>query len=412
MRRLRYLLSRFFFIAMGLSVTKWRKEVEALWALPETERLKKVENQLKVNRPLNACGDEVTSLTQLYESPPLSKKALREQRDSKGRSTRHWSFNRHTAGTTGEPTHITVNRIELGRMLGIRDYCFRHYGVKLGEREARLWGRPESGLTSRLKSAVMNRRIFHPVGSHAREEIVSMMEWQPDYIYGYSSLLLEAAKTLADTNFDFLPPKCVVCTAETILPAQKSYISRAFKAPVAEEYGSTEFDVIAFECADGHRHLVNPWLILDEHEGLVSDVSRATQHIIRYQLGDSFSIDKVSCRKIGSIDFIEQLHGRTSDRFFYITEREKIHATVFSKIIDGYTKKSNEAFIFSLVQSKYSELDVFISGVRESDVSDLEVYIEREINRIEGVRVDINVSLFSELKANKKRNYFTQNIIV
>ena len=55
---------------------------------------------------------------------------------------------------------------------------------------------------------------------------------------------------------------------------------------------------------------------------------------------------------------------------------------------------------------------MFISGVRESDVSDLEVYIEREINRIEGVRVDINVSLFSELKANKKRNYFTQNIIV
>tara|TARA_R110000850_G_scaffold8233_3_gene30662 strand:- start:7418 stop:8623 length:1206 start_codon:yes stop_codon:yes gene_type:complete len=397
---------------MGLSVTKWRKEVEALWALPETERLKKIENQLNFNRPLNASGEEVTSLKQLYESAPLLKKALREHPQKIKYPTTCWRFNRHTSGTTGEPTHITLSREELGKMLGVRDYCFRHHGLKLGQREARLWSRSECDVKSRVKNFLMNRRGFHPVGIEARRELLELLHWRPDYIYGYASLLLEAAKILDKLNVQFKPPKCVVCTAESILPSQKVYISNKFKAPVVEEYGSTEFDVIAFECLGGHRHLVNPWVVVEEGENgcLVSDVSRKTQGLIRYNLGDMIKMSETEFRTLGNSIYIEELQGRTINRFFYISESEVFHASVFSGIFDRYFRESNEIFSFFLEQNRYSVLQVFIDVIPRKSESNLREFIEQEIRRKTGASVWVEVFTISDTEKRSKRNYFQQNI--
>ncbi|WP_141103813.1 CoF synthetase [Marinobacter sp. es.048] len=297
-------------------------------------------------------------------------------------------------------------------MLAVRDYCFRHYGLKLGQREARLWGRPEAGIKSRLKNFVMNRRVFHPVGAQAKDEVADLLSWKPDYLYGYASLLLEAAQILDGMEIEFDPPRCVVCTAESILPAQKAYISRAFKAPVAEEYGSTEFDVIAFECTTGHRHLVNPWLIVEEGEdnGLISDVSRTSQSLIRYQLGDLFAIKGLGCGALGAVESIEQLQGRTLDRFFYLSEGNKIHASAFSKLFDQYLTETKDLFLFSLRQDAYSELKVFIDSAPKNGTTDLKEFLEREISGFAGVRIGVEVSVVANRDRSEKRNYFVQNM--
>lgn len=412
-RPVRFLLTRLLFLAMGLPVRRYRKEVEDLWSLSEEARSRKLDQVLARNRPLNAVGVAVTGLEVLRSSPPLSKKQLRTQsrEQEKGRVSR---FGRHTAGTTGEPTQVSLSRAELARMLGVRDYCFRHYGLKLGQREARLWGRPETGIKSRLKNFVMNRRVFHPVGPNARDVVADLLKWQPDYLYGYASLLLEAARILESTDLKFKPPKCVVCTAESILPAQKAYISQVFKAPVAEEYGSTEFDVIAFECRDGHRHLVNPWLIVEQGEdnGVISDVSRTTQNLIRYQLGDLFTINDSACRTLGGVEFIEQLQGRTLDRFFYLSESNKVHASVFSQIFDRYLTETNDVFSFSLRQNAYAELEVFIDSTPKNGANNLEEFLEQEISSVAGARVAVEVSVVANRDSSEKRNYFVQNMKV
>lgn len=410
-RKFRYLLTRLFFLCMGLCVSKYRKQVEALWALPEAELNNELERLLRKNRPLNAAGEEVTSLEKLFCSPPLSKQALREQ-DSQKPGQKAGKFGRHTAGTTGEPTNVSLSRNELGRMLGVRDYCFRHYGVKLGQREARLWGRPESGFKYWIKNFVMNRRVFHPVGPESRSTVVDMLRWRPDYLYGYTSLLLEAARILEDVELEFDPPKSVVCTAETILPSQKAYISKAFRAPVAEEYGSTEFDVIAFECTEGHRHLVNPWLVVEEDKanGLISDTSRSSQNLIRYQLGDLFTVKDSACKTLGNVAYIEQLQGRTLDRFFYLNNSDKLHASVFSNIFDQYLTETDDIFSFSLKQNAYAKLEVFIDRVPERGLSNLKGFLEQEISNVAGAGVTVEVAVLENRDVSKKRNYFVQNI--
>lgn len=411
-RSARCLLTRLLFLVMGMPITRYRKEVERLWSLSEAGRAEELEQLLARNRPLNSAGVVVSGLEALKSSPPLSKKQVRTQKQNGRKRNGISRFGRHTAGTTGEPTEISLTREELARMLGVRDYCFRHYGVKLGHREARLWGRPESGMKSKIKNFVMNRRVFHPVGQQARNEISALLAWQPDYLYGYASLLLEAAKLLEDMELEFKPPKLVVCTAESILYAQKDYISQVFQAPVAEEYGSTEFDVIAFECTDGHRHLVNPWLVIEGYEDcLITDVSRRTQNLIRYQLGDSLSICSSSCKRLGDDQMIEGIEGRTLDRFFYITDHEKIHATVFPVIFEKYFSERNEIFRFTIVQVGLSEINVFVDGLHKEKLDDLKQFIEREIYRKVKSHINVKIILGSFEADNKKRNYFVQNMI-
>jgi phenylacetate-CoA ligase len=380
----------------------------------EEDRLRELDGILTQNRPLNSKGEQVTGLDDLNSSPTLTKKQLRAQTlKDMGRSGVA-NFGRHTAGTTGEPTYVFLNRQELARMLGVRDYCFRHYGLRLGQREARLWGRPESGFKTRVRNFAMNRRVFYTADSQAKTEVADLVKWQPDYLYGYSSLLLEAAKILDNMKLSFKPPKCVVCTAESIRPAQKAFISRVFRAPVAEEYGSTEFDVIAFECRQGHRHLVSPWLMFekDQESELISDVSRVSQNIIRYGLGDSFLIKGSHCRILGDLRFIEELKGRTIDSLFFINNSERIHEIVFSRLFDRYFYEYNDVFSFQMEQSEFSALEVLIDKPPVVGLNHLRSFLAREIVKEVGTKVEITVRVGDLSKTGEKRNYFIQKMKV
>ncbi|KPQ01351.1 MAG: phenylacetate-CoA ligase [Marinobacter sp. HL-58] len=405
------MLTRMAFICMGLRVSKYRKEVEALWAMPENDRNNELDRLLRKNRPLNAAAEEVTSLEKLFSSPPLSKRALREQ-DSQGRGKKAGRFGRHTAGTTGEPNHVSLCRSELGRMLGVRDYCFRHYGLKLGQREARLWGRPEAGMKSWVKNFILNRHVFHPVGPDANNEMAGLLDWKPDYLYGYASLLLDAAQILETMDIEFVPPKCVICTAESILPAQKAYIARVFKAPVAEEYGATEFDVIAFECTEGHRHLVNPWVLVEnsgDNGCLVTDVSRTSQSLVRYELGDSIELELSECIRLGAPEVISHLEGRSINRFAYLSRNEKFHALEFARAVDRYQSQSGEVFGFTVHQYRYGCFVLETSSDPKKGIQDLSDFIVEYLDGVVGVRVEItpeNEKIVAEPTA--KKGYFIQ----
>lgn len=388
----RFLLTRFLFLALGLPIVRYRKEVENLWQLSEEGRAEKLDQLLARHRPKNAAGEEVTGLGAIKVSPPLSKKQLRAQPGSEEVKSGKSRFGRHTAGTTGEPTQVLLTREELARMLGVREYCFGHYGLKLGQREARLWGRPETGVKSWLKNFAMNRRVFHPVGPGAKDEVEGLLKWKPDYLYGYASLLLEAAQILTNMDLEFDPPRCVVCTAESILPAQKAYISRAFRAPVAEEYGSTEFDVIAFECREGHRHLVNPWVLVENSESngcLVTDVSRTSQSLVRYELGDYATLEKSGCALLGATEVIHQLEGRSINRFAYLSRNEKFHALEFARAVDRYQSMSGEVFEFTVYQYQYGTFVLETSTDPAKGWQDLCDFVSEQLYTVVGEKVNI-----------------------
>ncbi len=413
-RSARFLLTRLFFLTMGLPIARYRKEVESLWSLSEDDRANTIERILAYNRPTNSAGAEVTGLESLQSSPSLSKKQLRAQAMERSVKNGRFRFGRHTAGTTGEPTKISLSRDDLARMLGVRDYCFRYYGVALGQREARFWGRPEYGFKSHLKNFVLNRQVCFPSGEGAKESVAKILNWAPDYIYGYASLLMEAAVIIENNSISFPPPKCVICTAETILPAQKTYLAKVFNAPVAEEYGATEFDVVAFECKYGHRHLVNPWLIITERNEslLITDSTRRSASLVNYEIGDTGSIEATNCSELGGECYLNEITGRSINRFVYIDPEINFHSVNLSYAINEFQKKEKTSFIFQIVQNEYGVIDVYVSNEVQERYLVLEEYMRNYLWNKTGKRIEVNVFENTKENRNSSKSYFIQNIDV
>ncbi|PAU81218.1 CoF synthetase [Halovibrio salipaludis] len=405
-RSFRCLLARSLFLAMGLRIGYWRKAVERAWAMESREEY--LESILKKVAPRDANGNPVKTYAELKTAPILTKKAFRH---SASRPNKSAVFHRHTAGSSGDPTSIWLNRQELGRMLGVRDYCYRHCGIRVGDREGRLWGRPETGLKSRVKNFVLNRRVFHTSGRNLEKEIQELIEWRPDYLYGYASLLMECARQLKQ-NGQMVPGlKCVIVTAETILPSQKEHLSRIFRCPVHEEYGASEFDIIAFECRSGHRHLVNPWLLLEsgpEEQALVTDVSRSSQSLVRYELGDILQLSTVDCPGLGSTQIISLLEGRTSNRFAFTAENERFHAVEFAYAVDQYQQKHGDLFQFVVTQVRPGVFGLVCSPEPKEGTVSVAKDIEMAIQRSAGYEVKVETQ--SGLERQGKTSYFVQTI--
>lgn len=383
-----------------------------------TDEYRRTLDRYLAEDPLHdACGGTISQLAEINRAPRMSKEAFREaagDSEQQGSAKEVGSrFARHTAGTTGAPTHITLNRTELGQMLGVRDYCFRHYGIRLGEAEARIWGRPDKGFKARLRDFLLNRRVYYPTGTFADVEVESLVNGQPDYIYGYASLILEAARIIEQKGWEPPPVRCVICTAETVLPSQKRYLAQVLKAPVVEEYGATEFDIIAFECREGHLHLVNPWLVVEVEGGqcLISDVSRKSQSIVRYELGDALTLRVGSCALLGSSKYIDRLEGRSINRFAYISESEKFHASEFANLIDDYQKEYHEIFRFRIEQRSYANFLLSIYPCPSSGVKYLKNYISHSLYKKYHREIIVDVDIApSSTSLNTKGGYFIQNL--
>lgn len=409
MRGPRYYFTRLFYIIAGLRISKWRKHIVEFWSLEREEQVRAFEDFLLTHKPLNADGVPISASGDVYTSPVLTKSAYRE---SDLTASASGTFNRKTSGTTGEPTKITLRREELSRMLGVRDYCFSHYGVSLGDREARFWARADGGVKSRLKNFVLNRKVCFPVGEDACKSVTKILSWKPDYLYGYASLLLEAAVLVEKYNIKFTPPKCVVCTAETIMPAQKEYLAMVFNAPVAEEYGATEFDILAFECRNGHRHLVNPWLLVRDHQGtlLVTDISRRSANLVNYEIGDSGTVGVSECALLGGAEYLSVLEGRSIHRFVYVTPETRFHSVDLAYAINEYQRLEREIFSFRLIQSKYGVVDIYVSAEPLSGCAAFKDYIERKICGRTGNDIVINIYVGVKPEQQAEKSYFVQKI--
>ena len=88
------------------------------------------------------------------------------------------------------------------------------------------------------------------------------------------------------------------------IAAAREHVHRSLDTVVRSSYGASEFLPMAWECAHGHLHLNEDWLILepvDEHQRpvppgqpscsvLLTNLANTVQPLIRYDLGDQVTL--------------------------------------------------------------------------------------------------------------------------
>lgn len=176
--------------------------------------------------------------------------------------------------------------------------------------------------------------------------------------YPSAAVLLAQAKLAGEP----VPaPRELWLGGETVTPAVRALLRRAFGATVWQSYGASEFLAIAAECAQGRLHLNDDWVILepvDEHlrpvpagtpgaTTLLTNLANHVQPLIRYDLGDRVTLHAQPCSCGNPLPLID-VQGRADD---ILTIGPAAHATHLLPLALG-TVLEDEAglFDYQLVQ--------------------------------------------------------------
>jgi phenylacetate-CoA ligase len=230
-----------------------------------------------------------------------------------------------TSGSTGTPTRYAHPRrcpMHTALWSLVDEMC----GLAGNERTLFLWGREFSDGRYHVWDEKHNTHrisFYHLPPQGFREVLELIVEWRPEFIYGYASLLVAVAEALREKGHTALGAKMVRSHAEKLYDRQRETIQQVFGGEVFEHYGSSEINSLGVECpAHEGIHLLSPLRLFelepihgkDSHTGelLVTDLVNYAMPFLRYRIGDVVTLDKRTCRCGRSLPRVT-IHGRTYD---------------------------------------------------------------------------------------------------
>jgi phenylacetate-coenzyme A ligase PaaK-like adenylate-forming protein len=157
------------------------------------------------------------------------------------------------------------------------------------------------------------------------ELVTELEQFAPRVLAAYPSTALALAEEAAAGRLR-LSLQSVWLGGETLTPAVRAAVQRAFGAPVINSYGASECLTLAGECDHGALHLNADWVILepvDEHHRpvepgtfgattLLTNLANRVQPLIRYDIGDRVRLLPQACACGSSLPVIE-VEGRKDD---------------------------------------------------------------------------------------------------
>ena len=166
---------------------------------------------------------------------------------------------------------------------------------------------------------------------------------------------------------------------ETLTPAARQRIERAFGCPLANAYGASEFLPIASQCRLGRLHLNSDWVLLEQLDAqgrvlpagesgcrtLLTNLANRVQPLIRCELGDRTRLHAQRCA-CGSVLPVIEVEGRCDDSL--VLGRDGARATLVPLALCTVLEEEAGLFDFELVQHGPCEL-VLRAAVAEGDAS-------------------------------------------
>jgi len=232
------------------------------------------------------------------------------------------SYNRLTSGTsTGHSFRIIVNESAWDLYEAIYLRAFLNVGFKPWEKMTYYW---YEDFKRRFYNSMLLRKDVVLASLPFYRQIELIEKFNNPWIYYFSSILY----ILSRINEKFITePKGVITHAEILSPRMKRRISKAFNgAPVFDQYGSTEFNRMAWECPESGLYHVDDEAILLElidksneevgeneiGEVVVTGLWNTTFPLIRYKIGDlAIRGDTCSCGR--GLSTLRSIVGRKED---------------------------------------------------------------------------------------------------
>lgn len=402
------------FLVLRLSIKTSKLKIATL--LSDTDALKayiykNINKRLTHVDPPNSDEDIYRILAKFKALPLITKMDLALKTESKDLDKSH-VISRETTGTTGTPLTFQYSRQAIAEQMAVRSNVYQKLGVELGSKEARFWGRKEGGFKHTLKNIVLNRKVFTFLGDE-KTEINSILAFKPDYIYGYSSLVLNSIAVFKKYNISPPSVKAIICTAENITNFQIEQIADFYQATVAVEYGCTECDIIGYKLGTGDYDIVNPNLLLENSERgvVITDFGNDYTNITRYILGDEIEfVDNKALYIAG--DKIKSVSGRTGNQIVELPSGETCHAVSFAHIVEDIHHEVFPILKFLVVQKTkgHFEFSIEPSNLAFDSTGKVDV-IKRLLSRSFPNTVSFDIKIGKVVRHNENKfDYFVSEL--
>lgn len=176
--------------------------------------------------------------------------------------------------------------------------------------------------TSRLyETANESRRLalrFFDVGEGASTHVKALEDFNPTVLIASPHALRALAE--ADTG---LAPRHVFSGAEVLDPLDRAVVESRWGVVLREIYMATE-GLFGISCAHGTLHLVEDHVhveLVPQSGGLfapvITDFSRRTQAMVRYQMNDLLELAPAPCVCGSPLTALKAVHGRADDVFVF-----------------------------------------------------------------------------------------------
>lgn len=352
----------------------------------------------------------LVTLDQIDQLPILKKEDLRSRIDEVYTLSSQEGIVSKTGGTTGKSLKVLFTKDNMQERFAMLDDFRNRQGYKLGKKTA--WFSGKELLTKRdLKNRVFWKTdywfkvryysTFHIKENYLKYYIDNLIKFQPEYMVGFPSSILEIAKYGLSNKCEFPSHtiKAIFPTAETVTKEMREVIETFFKTKMYDQYASSEGAPFIFECERGNLHLElqsGVFEVLDEqgkptHSGRLVVTPFATEGtpLIRYDIGDSITLESpdLVCDCGNHNPMVKAILGRIDD-YIYSPENGKINlGNVSNTLKDTYgivrfqahQKKLNAIEILLMVDEKfYSEKveNIFLNNWRARVGQSMELSIK------------------------------------
>jgi phenylacetate-CoA ligase len=241
-----------------------------------------------------------------------------------------------TSGSTGKPTPYYHGE-EYARQSGVLVVSNQLWtGWRYGEAIAKIWGwvsafhfNPTERLHILADDLLRNETrlpAYHMTDEDLRRWPSVLRQRRPSLLIGYVNAMLALAQSPEDLSA--LGLRGIVATAETLFPAQREALERAFGCKVYNRYGCRELSTIAHECAYGRLHINEDWVYVEitDSQGRPVPAGQVGQVVltgyftfgmpfIRYAVEDAaaFSEDMSPCPCGCNFRSLSRLEGKLQD---------------------------------------------------------------------------------------------------
>lgn len=288
--------------------------------------------------------DDISNINSL---PIVSKEILRKNINSVIIKTNEKLEVSKTGGTTGKSLEVKFSKINMQERFAMLDDFRSRFGYELGKKTA--WFSGKNLLTNSdvqkdrfwktdLYHNVRYYSTFHIKDDYLKYYVENLIDFQPEYMVGFPSSILEIAKYGIKHHYDFPKDtiKAIFPTAETITPDLREIIESFFKTKMYNQYASSEGAPFILECENGNLHLElqsGVFEVLDDKGNeaesgrlIITSFTTEATPLVRYDIGDSVVLEDINvrCDCGNNNPLVKEILGRIDD-YIYSPENGKIN---------------------------------------------------------------------------------------